>query len=75
MLGQLEEIQTIGLNQRGFIRRDSLIALLTTNRVILSTFLLVLEEGYAQAAHLLQELLNWHLQSCCITLIGSFQME
>jgi len=33
------------------------------------------EEGYALEAHLQPELWNWRLQCCCITLIGSFQVE
>ena len=56
MLGQLEEIQTNGLNLRGFIPRDSSTALLTTKGIILSSFLLELEEGYALEAHFHPEL-------------------
>ena len=54
---------------------DSSIAPLTTKEIISSTFLLELEEGYAQEARLHPELWNWPLQCCCITLIGSFQVE
>jgi len=56
MLEQLEEIQSIGLNQRDFIPRDSLTALLTIKGIILSTFLLELEEGYALEAYMHPEL-------------------
>jgi len=70
MLGQLEEIQIIGLNHGGFILRDSLTSILTTKGIILSTSLLEPEEEFVLKAHLHPELWNWPLQCWCVTFIG-----